>query len=56
MNQIYKHKNLATAKANEIKYIILESAVIWKNKNPSEHHEIMKQIIESINHWYVKNE
>ena len=32
LNQIYKHKNLATAKADEMKSIILENAIIWKEK------------------------
>ena len=56
LNQIYMHKNLAVAKANEMKSIILQTAEVWKNKKPSEHGEIINQIIESINHWYVKNE
>ena len=32
LKQNYRHKNLAVAKANEMKSIILENAVIWKNK------------------------
>ena len=42
------HKNLAVAKANEMKSIILQTAEVWKNKKTSEHGEIINQIIESI--------
>ena len=42
------HKNLAVAKAKDMKVIILETAEEWKKNKPQELDEIIKQIIETI--------
>ena len=53
LNKVYKHKHLATAKANDMTAIIQETAQEWYDKH-NEHNDLIKQIIDSTNNWIVK--
>ena len=41
LEQIYQHPKLAIAKANEMKIIIHENAISWKNNKPNDQRDII---------------
>ena len=50
LNKIYTNKDLIDDKMKEMKTIILETAIEWDKSNSPEQKEIIKQIIDTIEH------